>query len=1077
MKKLSKNFVTNIVLSNTQLSGFYKIVDEIKELTKKNKFENIILIVPDKFSLNAEQIFMEKFGQDAVFNVWLATISRLVNKINSEDENKFSLLSKNSGTMLVSQIILKLKDKLTEYSNITNKYSFAETMFNVINLLKSSGVRPEELKQNFKKGNFGNKLKDIYLIYSEYEKAMKDNIDAITRLQIFNNKVKNSDYIKNSHIFFAMFDSFTTVQIQTLCELAKHSKSLTLSLCANTKQPNHFIYDNTLFHRIKDFFAQNGVESLTINIEQKINNRVDFMSKNFLAYDETEKFETDDVRLMECDNILQEARYVANRIKFLIMERGYTFDDINIAVNGLDSYSLELKKIFLEYDFPIYFDEQRNLGEHIFAKTFFDIANFVCGEKTTATALSIAKSPIFEIDYEKKCDFENYCKRHNVFGNDFYCELENSNDEYFKNVEIVRNNIFGKIKIFEDELNSSVDIDGYKKAILNFFDSISIERVLNNIKEEQDDIIQKQIYDEVLEKFLNILQDCDDLIGSQEMPKNMFFEMLKSVVSSTNLKTAPIRCNSVFVGDASSSTFYPRKVMFVMGSTETRMPAYQLDSGTITDKDISSFVSANIISPTVRELNKREKFKLFNLLLLATDKLELTYSTIIANESQNKSEFVTALQKIFTQSGLPLKIEKYNLEEQKIENSSSQKLPMYMVGTLKNAIKISLSNESNLKYITNKYLFNTIETEKKKYQQDKDRFVVKDTKQYLFKENKTSISQVETYFRCPFLQFINYAISPKELEKFELKASDIGNILHKVAECFVDEYIKHDYKIDDMQSVVSKIFDKVISSNEYKFFLTNKYFVEMLKDESKRFCEAIKHQVDCSEFKPVATEKQFYNYQLKNGLTFSGKIDRVDKYQNQFRIIDYKTGKEKFSFKNVYYGLKLQLIAYMKVLAEMENGDVVSTAYMPIKNDFVDFYDAEFKSFKLDGIILDDKSIIRKLDTNLNQNKKSDIINVAFTDSGEINGIYKNNILSKEQMQDIQKYSFAVMIKALDEMMGGFIEPKPYKADKSPCEYCKNKSICQYQIEQSGFRKLSKKDKESFKEKDETNNWYKFSRI
>ena len=59
-KKTTQKNNVEFVISNTYLSGFYEIIEKIKTLTNSDKFQNIILVVPDKFSLNAEQIFMER---------------------------------------------------------------------------------------------------------------------------------------------------------------------------------------------------------------------------------------------------------------------------------------------------------------------------------------------------------------------------------------------------------------------------------------------------------------------------------------------------------------------------------------------------------------------------------------------------------------------------------------------------------------------------------------------------------------------------------------------------------------------------------------------------------------------------------------------------------------------------------------------------------------------------------------------------------------------------------------------------------------------------------------------------------
>ena len=101
----SKKQRVNIVLSNTYLSGYYKVVDEIADKLKEQPNSNIILVVPDKFSLNAEQIFMERTGLSSVFNVWITTLSRFVGKVVGDDEN-FVLLS--SPKILIASNILKV---------------------------------------------------------------------------------------------------------------------------------------------------------------------------------------------------------------------------------------------------------------------------------------------------------------------------------------------------------------------------------------------------------------------------------------------------------------------------------------------------------------------------------------------------------------------------------------------------------------------------------------------------------------------------------------------------------------------------------------------------------------------------------------------------------------------------------------------------------------------------------------------------------------------------------------------------------------------------------------------------------
>ena len=1060
------NKKASLVLSNTYLSGFYKIVDEIAEKVKTDKFSNIILIVPDKFSLNAEQIFMEKIGLPSVFNVWLTTLSRFVSKVTADVQNGLALLSKNSGTMLVGKIIAQNADKIKTYKKLLNSYSLAETMFNAINLLKSSGITPNELKNNFDDTNFGGKIKDLYLVFSEYEKEMKSRVDTTTRLQIFDQKVKTDEYIKNSEIYFSMFESFTNVQMQSIVNLAKYAKSVCVSLCANTIQPNSHIFDNTVFAKLKSTFDDANVPCEISNTTLNASPRQNFLSKNLFAFGETKKFETQDIKLLECANTSDEMRYIASKIKFLVMEKGYIFDDFNIAVNGIDDYALTIQKIFDEFDLPYYIDMSRTMLEHYFSQTLFKIADFVCGQKNQINAVSIANSPIFEIDDNKKFDFENFCQKYNIFGDELYKKFDFENSTMAQNAEEVRAFVFENIKIFESKLSNCKTVFDLKTSLIDYLENIGAEKTLQNIAKNQENLIEKRVDSEVFGKFSNLIDEMDDLICDEKMTPQFFFDMLKSGFSSTNLLTVPLKTDAIFVGDASSSTYYPKKVMFVCGASASRMPRYAGDAGTITDGEIAVFKATNRISPTIKEINKREKFKLFNLLLLPSDRLEITYSTLIGSEVQQKSDFVTAIQNVCTTNGKPIGIEKYELEELKIFDLSNPKSPAYIIGTIKNALKISKGKADNLKLLLEKNLSEVLKREENKYLETNDRFFISDAKKTMFFENKTKVSQIEKYFRCPFMQFVDYGLSPKENQKFSLASLDVGNILHKVAEGFIDKYIKNNYVFEnDTNLVVSKIFDNTLMLDEFKNFASNTFALKSLKNEAIRFCEAIKYQIESSDFLPRFAEKKFSGYAVQDGLTISGVVDRIDisKDNNAMRIVDYKTGKDKFSFEDVYYGIKIQLVVYLKVMADILKSRPVATMYMPVKNKFGSVFDAEFASYKLDGVLIDDDGTIKRIDKNLIDNSKSEIVNVEYNKSGDVSANSKKYLLSQAELDELQNYAFLVMQNAIKEMLSGYILPKPNKKGSTySCDSCKWKSICHYNKDLSGHREIKTKTKKDF---------------
>ena len=1119
--KKAENNNCNFILSNTYLAGFYYIIDDIKNKCDKEQ-DNIILVVPDKFSLNAEQIFMERTGFSSIFNVWLTTLSRLINKVVGND-NKLVVLSKNSGTMLVSKIIQDNINKIDTYKKMANNYSLAQTMYNVINLLKSSGVKPDELKNNFNDTNFGLKIKDIYIIYSEYEKYMKNNIDSITRLQIFDKKVMNDEYIKNSHVYFAMFDSFTNVQIDSLANIAKNAKSFNISLCSNTLQSNSHIFDNSIFQKINSIFKDNNIKINIINTILNGTNMQNYLAKNLFSLEtqkdendkninnfdknvqkntkktdifnnftqksQINKLETNNIKLVECSSVAEEIRYVASKIKYLVMQRKYSFDDINVAVNGIEDYKLTVQQIFEEYDLPYYLDDKRTLLDHYFVRNIFKIADFISGQKTLNNAIDIVMSPMFNYDYLCKLDFQNYCLKHNVLGTEYYNSFIDDGSKNYINAEEIRQKVFKNIDFFEKNLKKLSTVADFKDCLIDYLQTIDAKHVIENNAMLQEDILQKQIDNEVYAKFLNAFDEAINIISDAKTDIKTFFEMLKSCLESVNLLSVPIKCDAIFVGDASQSTYFPRKIMFIMGSTQKRMPSFASDSGTLTDTEIALFKSNNNIRPTIKELNKREKFKLFNLVTIPSDRLELTYSTLINGQVEFKSEFISAIQSIVTTNGLPINIEKYELEELKIFDNTEESLPSFMVGTLKNAVRISKGKSDNLKYILTKNFNDILMFAENQYKDKSVRFKISDIKQKLFNNDTTSISQIEKYFKCPFMQFVDYAIKPKENPKFEIDTVDIGNILHCVAEYFVNRYIKRGFMFNqDIKKEVSDIYEQVIKRDDFKQFEKNKFAIDNLKSEAYRFCLAIKKQIESSDFKPLYTEKKFSNFKIANDLTINGKVDRVDVFEfdntniksnlknenNQndallsdakkyIRVIDYKTGKDKFSYADIYFGIKLQLMVYLSAIVKELHAVPVSTGYMHIKNNFDDFFDDEYKSFKLDGVTLKNDGMILRLDKNLTSNNSSNLIYVDFIKSG-YSYYCSRYLLSEKEFNDLQVYALNILNNATTEMLQGYIEPKPYKVSSNnfACKYCKWKSLCHYKINENGYRDITPKTKEDF---------------
>ena len=203
-------------------------------------------------------------------------------------------------------------------------------------------------------------------------------------------------------------------------------------------------------------------------------------------------------------------------------------------------------------------------------------------------------------------------------------------------------------------------------------------------------------------------------------------------------------------------------------------------------------------------------------------------------------------------------------------------------------------------------------------------------------------------------------------------------------------------------------------------------------------------------------------FKLENGQTveLTGKIDRIDMAKTEdgkcVRIIDYKSSVRNIDLNEVITGLQIQLLTYLDAVTEHENAIPAGMFYFnlldPIiqadKNKTEEEIEKEIrKKFKMQGLVLADISVVKKMDKQL-QKGYSDIIPVYVDKDGNLSE-KTGNILKREEFENLQKYGKRLIKQIAEEILSGDIGMKPYynrKNKKTPCIYCEYKNICGFNI-------------------------------
>ena len=341
-----------------------------------------------------------------------------------------------------------------------------------------------------------------------------------------------------------------------------------------------------------------------------------------------------------------------------------------------------------------------------------------------------------------------------------------------------------------------------------------------------------------------------------------------------------------------------------------------------------------------------------------------------------------------------------------------------------------------------------------------------------------SPSRLERFSRCPFSHFVLYGLKPEERRIFEVAPREIGDIYHECLMKMTRHLTRNGIAVtapespwmtvsrQECRAFVEDVFSaETVSYREGIFEVGNeeKYRGKRITDICEKVCWALIEQVRAGEIERCDFEVSFGRgrkikpiaVELDGGgqAYIEGKIDRVDYLPgDRVKIIDYKTGNENFNLSEVEEGYRLQLMLYLEAALEQERRPA-GVFYFKINEPMIDMSgktvdpdevsDKVQKSYKLNGVIVDDPNVIRNVAGDFSG--ISDIVPIRINKEGVVSGTGKDNLLSDEEFVKLREVVGEKVCELCDSLADGSIEIHPMKThDTSACAYCQYKGICRF---------------------------------
>ena len=1036
-----------IINAKSLYSGLYKAV----EFCKKQIKEDIEVVVPDKLSLFMERFLFEKLNLTSSFNIKVNTLNRFAKKNSFISKDK--QITKIGSIILIYKILNEHTEEFEILKNKRYSFSYAEEIFNTIAQLKALKISYDEMfRFNSDDEELKKKILDLAKIYQLYEENKAGLLDSSDLFLLSAMTVANGREKKK--ILFVGFDDFTAIEYTIIERLAKVCEVNVINYFS--KDNNQYLYNRQVYDKLKNMAYINElpfdvVDDTDLNGEYNINtmlidkNRIErtidfssndknmksnsnneqqnlkeFLSKNLFGI-KPNKFilNRETVKIYSGRDIREEIEFVARMIRQKII-RGNKFSDSGVAIFDLQGKEEIVEEIFSKYEINFYIDTKFQLNQSIFYKFLLSLLKFNLEGYNLIYLIDLINSPFYVLEFEEKSALIKKLRKIKFRGIDL------TNLQFEDNLNTLKNDLQNFINLLVIDRNSNISdlIDILKRAN----ETLHFDVVLNKIAIEKADVKDKIILTKSKELVMNLLDEISRYYPNINL--ETIYDIYSHIASVVSINNLPQTIDAVKVIEANDCTEIFSD-LYLINCRFENAPKLKYDCGIILDKEIEQLHFQNKLSPTIAHINKLKRLELYNTCLMFEKNLTITYSH---TASDLIKELTTRLQ---------VKIGEKIIDLPVFSNVNFGKYrALSKWDYLEFLSKYNKKDSYFIDFYSNLKEFSEISDENKKIYNDK---------------LTISASQLENYFKCPFYYFVNNILKIKPDIENDIQSLDVGNILHEIL--FV--YYKKNKQVGDVYEFCKTQIFKIVDQDERLKLNANSPILINLIDEAVRVINGLNYIDQNSLFKPMYFEYEFSGesaLHLKD-IDLVGKVDRIDCYNDNLRVVDYKSGKAEASLKELFYGNKLQLFLYSVAIENSIKKHTIGGFYLPLHNAYT--RDVT-NTYSLKGFFENDSEIVHAFDARLQPGDKSDIINVNMNKSYLASRTSGYKELSQDEMDDMKKYAIQVSNNAIEEIKSGYIMPSPSDISK-PCDYCPYIHICMRTTNGINYRRSKKILPSSFK--------------
>ena len=1070
----------------------------------------LILLVPEQFSFSSEKALIAATHAQGLSRAQVLSFHRLSYFVFSKTGGIDAPIMEDTGkNMLLRRLINQLKPQLLYFKSSQNKPGFVDALASSITEFYQYGIAPDDLAsraQDADSASLRMKLTDLHLIYSAYREYLeKTHISSDEIPDILAEKIPEAEFLRGAEIWVDGFKSFTPQEFQVLRALVSVAQCVKFTFCIDNESGMQADSGNSARHgpffeadssiaaitKMADELGADRVPHVFLHSAYRHANAPDlaFLCDHFTDFSQDFYPKTpENIRVFAAANLFEEVHATAKTAVMLTRDRGYMYSEIGLVASDLGLYENHISAIFSLYNIPVFLDKRRDILGHPLPHLLFAALEVISTNWQYEAVFAMLRSPFVQIPKPDIDVLENYVLATNIRGADWRKPFHLGKPEILEFVEPIREKVIAMMLPLADlTARRAFPLADIAHSVYTFLMHNQVTDALAGwitAAAHSGDNETMRRHEQIWGKTMDALDKIVEILGNFRENVGDFAKILEAGFGDLGL--APPSLDQLVVGDLRRSRFGELKALIVLGANEGLMMAAPAASGLLDDSDRATLAQSGLTlaKDSIAKLFE-EEFLIYANLSKPSQYLTISYTCGSLDGKANlPSRLLGRLWDMFPRlkvtqlDGLPA--DSLALISTPAAAFSDLMLSLGALTAENKPIAPPLLDAYGFFIDSPKYAaqIQHISNSAEFYAATR-KLSAKSTKTLYGRRIRTSVSRLERFVNCPFSYFAEYNLAARPRKLYQVEAVDMGNIYHDILAKFGEIVQKMggapDASDPTLQSAVSDAVNDVFANPDNRVLYSSgryTHFARKMRRISQVSMDALLEHLNRGDFTLAFNEVAFTDKQndnetelrlgaiqlpLDGGATLhlDGRIDRVDTFAHgdgmeYVKVIDYKSGRKKFSLSEAYHGLDLQLLVYLSAFIQKLSqvrgnnleGQILPAAalYFNLLNPVLDYnpeiaHDANalrdelLKKFKMSGIVLDETAILQALDGT------APARSLPASKGG----------VSADDFKALMNHAMLLARTIGADILSGNIAAAPVMHNKiTPCTYCIYHSLCRF---------------------------------